>query len=87
MRKTAENPVIRITPRSKALLRTLAKQARKPMQAILDEAVERYQREKFPDQMNAADSAFRRNLKAWKEDPAERALWETTLTDGWSLLP
>ena len=82
MRKTTENPVIRITPRSKAVLRTLSKQARKPMQAILDEAVEHYQRDKFLDQVNAAYSSLRRDPKAWKEELAERALWEGTLADG-----
>ena len=52
------------------------------MQAILDEAVEHYQRERFLDQVNAAYSALRKDPKAWKEELAERALWEGTLADG-----
>jgi predicted DNA-binding protein len=82
MRNTTTNPIIRITPHSKAVLRTLAKQAGKPMQAVLDEAVEHYQREKFLDQVNAAYSSLKNDPKAWKEELAERALWDRTLADG-----
>jgi hypothetical protein len=80
--KTAENPVIRISPRSKAVLRTLAKKEGKPMQAVLDEAVEYYQRDKFLDEVNAAFTNLRSDPKAWKEEHAERALWDKTLKDG-----
>jgi len=82
MRTLAENPNIRISSRSKAVLRELARQEGKPMQAVLDEAVDRYQREKFLDQANAAFAALKSNPKAWKEELTERALWEQTLTDG-----
>ena len=80
--KTAENPNIRISPRSKAALRTLAKQEGKPMQAVLDEAIEYYQRDKFLDEVNAAFGNLRSDPKAWKEEQAERALWDKTLKDG-----
>ncbi len=82
MKATAENPNIRISPRSKAVLRTLAKQEGKPMQAVLDEAIEHYQRDKFLDDVNAAFTNLRSNPKAWKEEQAERALWDKTLNDG-----
>jgi hypothetical protein len=80
--KTVENPNVRISPRSKAVLRTLAKQEGKPMQAVLDEAIERYQRDKFLDEVNAAYANLRDDPKAWKEEQAERALWDKTLNDG-----
>jgi len=80
--KTIENPNIRISPRSKAVLRTLARQAGKPMQAVLDEAIEHYQRDKFLDDVNAAFANLRNDPKAWKEEQAERALWDKTLSDG-----
>jgi hypothetical protein len=79
---TVENPNIRISPRSKAVLRTLAKQEGKPMQAVLDEAIEHYQRDKFLDEVNAAFANLRSDPKAWKEERAERALWDETLGDG-----
>ena len=80
--KTVENPNIRISPRSKAVLRTLAKQEGKPMQAVLDEAIEHYQRDKFLDEVNAAFAKLRGDRKAWKEERAERARWDKTLNDG-----
>ena len=80
--KTIENPNIRISPRSKAVLRTLAKQEGKPMQAVLDEAIEHYQRDRFLDDVNAAFANLKSDPKAWKEEQTERALWHKTLNDG-----
>jgi hypothetical protein len=82
MGTAAENPNIRISPHSKSILRELAKREGKPMQAVLDEAIERYQRDKFLDEVNAAYAALKGNAKAWKEELAERSLWEQTLMDG-----
>lgn len=77
-----ESPNIRITPHSKAILRALAKQEGKPMQAVLDKAIDHYQRDKFLDEVNASYAALRKDPKAWKEEQAERALWDKTLADG-----
>jgi len=82
MKTTTESPNIRITPRSKSVLRALAEREGKPMQAVLDEAVEHYQRDKFLDEVNAAYATLRNDPKAWKEEQAERALWDKTLADG-----
>jgi predicted DNA-binding protein len=82
MKTAAENPNIRITPRSKAVLRDLAKREGKPMQTILDRAIEHYQRDKFLDDVNAAYAALRKDPKAWREEQTERALWDKTLADG-----
>jgi hypothetical protein len=80
--KAAKNPNIRISPRSKAVLRTPAKQEGKPMQAVLDEAIEYYQRDKFLDEVNAAFANHRSDPKAWKDEQAERAVWDKSLKDG-----
>jgi predicted DNA-binding protein len=82
MNTTVESPNIRISPRSKAVLRSLAKQQGKPMQAVLDEAIEYYQRDKFLDEVNSAYAALRNDPKAWKAEQAERALWDKTIADG-----
>jgi len=81
MRAGVESPNIRIAPASKATLRALAKEAGKPMQTILEEAIEQYRRSKFLDDVNAAYAALRKNPKAWKEEQAERAAWDGTLSD------
>jgi predicted DNA-binding protein len=78
----AESPNIRISPYTKSALRELAKSQGKPMQTILDEAVEQYRRDRFLDQVNAAFAALKSDPKAWKEELDERALWDQTLSDG-----
>ena len=82
MKKLAESSNIRITPHSKSVLRLLAKREGKPMQSVLEEAVEHYQRDKFLDEVNLAYAALRKDSKAWKQEQAERALWDKTLGDG-----
>ena len=79
---TSESPNIRISTHSKAILRSMAKREGKPMQTLLDEAIELYQREKFLDDVNAAFARLRSDPKAWKQEQAERALWDKTLSDG-----
>ncbi len=69
-----DSPNIRISPRSKATLRELAKQEGKPMQTVLDEAIEQYRRDKF---FRELDASFAQQ----SADP-DHQLWETTLGDG-----
>ena len=82
MRTTTESPNIRISPKSKAALRELAKRAGKPMQTILDEAIDQYSRDKFLDEVNAAYARLRADPKAWKQELAERQDWNGTFMDG-----
>jgi hypothetical protein len=79
--RSAGNPNIRISSQSKTVLRTLAKRAGKSMQAVLDDAIDHYQRDRFLDDVNAAFSTLRKDAKSWKEELAERALWDKTLRD------
>jgi predicted DNA-binding protein len=81
---TSESPNIRISPKAKATLRELSKREGRPMQAVLDEAIERYRRETFLDQANAAYARLRKDPKAWRQELAERAEWDGTLMDGLS---
>jgi hypothetical protein len=52
------------------------------MQAVLDEAIEHYRRDKFLDEVNAAYALLRNDPRAWKEEQAERVLWDKALADG-----
>jgi len=82
MKTVAASPNIRISLKSKAVLRALAKREGKPMQTVLDEAIEHYQRDKFLDEVNAAYATLRNDDIAWKEEQAERTLWDNTIADG-----
>ena len=52
------------------------------MQAVLDEAIDHYRRDKFLDEVNTAYAALRSDAKRWNAELAERALWDKTLADG-----
>ena len=84
MRASLENPNpnIRISRRSKATLRELARREGKPMQAVLDEAIEQYRRDKFFEELNASYARLRQDPEAWKQEMAERDEWDVTLSDG-----
>lgn len=82
MKSLAESPIVRITPRSKAILNALSRQEGKPMQAVLDEALEKYRRDKLLDAANEAFAALRKDPAAWKREQSERALWDQTSVDG-----
>jgi len=82
MRTTAENPNIRITPRSKATLRDLAKREGKPLQTVLEDAIEQYRRDTFFRDLNEGHARLQASPEAWKAEPAERREWDTTLMDG-----
>ncbi len=51
-------------------------------QRILDQALEKLRREKLFEKANKAYEAIQKDPKAWQEELDERALWDTTLSDG-----
>lgn len=73
---------VRISKESSNILREIASQERKPLQAILDTAIEEYRRRRFLQEANKAYSVLKENPKNWKMEQEERKQWETTLSDG-----
>ena len=73
---------VRIKKETQNILRELAANEGKPMQTILDLAIEEYRRQRFLQEANAAYAALRNNPKAWKAELAERKEWDTTMADG-----
>lgn len=51
------------------------------MQAILDQAVERYRRERFLDEANAAFERLQKDQEAWQSELDERQAWNVALQD------
>jgi hypothetical protein len=82
MSASTESPNIRISAKSKAVLRDLAKTEGTSMQAVLDAAIEHYHRDKFLDEVNAAYARLKADPVAWAEELEERALLDGTLLDG-----
>lgn len=73
---------VRISEQARATLKELAAMLEIPMQAVLDQALERFRREQFFKQVNSAYAALRGDADAWQAEQAERRLWEVTLADG-----
>jgi predicted DNA-binding protein len=80
MGTTTEDPNIRISPQAQAALRELATREGRPMETVLDEAIE--QREKLLDAANAAYAQLRADPESWKEELAERRHWDGAVADG-----
>ncbi len=73
---------VRISKESSNILREIAAQEKKSLQAILDAAIEEYRRHRFLQEANKAYSVLKENPKNWKAELEERKQWETTLSDG-----
>jgi len=82
MRSTTRTPNVRISPRAHELLRQLAEEQQQSMQSVLDDAIERYRRERFLRAANADFVALKGDVKAWKQELCDRELWEKTVADG-----
>jgi len=82
MGTTTESPNIRISPHAQAALRELAKREGKPIEAVLDEAIEHYQRETLLDAANAAYAQLKADPDSWNEELAERQQWDGAVADG-----
>ena len=74
--------VVRIGLASRKTLREIAARTGRPMQSILDEAVERYRRQRFLEEVNAAYASLGRDPAASEAVRKEREAWEATLADG-----
>jgi predicted DNA-binding protein len=72
---------IRISAQGREILRELARQEGEPMAAVLERAIERYRRQKFLEAANDSYGALKANPKQWREETAERRLWDRTNDD------
>jgi len=72
---------VRVSAETKETLQKLSARTGRKLRELLDEAVERYRRELFLEEANAAFGALRADKGAWAEEE-ERAAWEGTLPDG-----
>ena len=84
MKSPARATNVRISPRAHELLRQLAEEEQRSMQSVLDQAIERYRRERFLCAANADFADLKQDSKSWKDVLRDRELWEQTLADGLS---
>lgn len=73
---------VRISLTARDQLRDLGTRFGKPMQIVIEEAIDLYRRHCFLEGVNAAYADLRRDPQAWSEIAEERAVWDGTLADG-----
>ena len=78
----APTSTIRVPARTYDRLKGLARAAGKPMSVVLEEAVERYEADRFFRDADAAYQRLRTDSEASKQELVERSLLEQTLQDG-----
>ena len=74
--------MVRIKPETHRRLQTLARESKRTLPEVLDEAISEYERKQFLEECNAAYARLRADPEAWQEELEERALWDCTLMDG-----
>jgi len=77
-----QTATIRISAPAHSLLREMARKEKKPMQAIIDQALEAYRRQRFLDGLGADFATLREDAAEWTRVEAERTEWDKTLADG-----
>lgn len=73
---------VRLSARTYARLRGLAEASGRPMSSVVEEALDRYEVDRFFDDLDTAYRELRATPRAWHEEQTERALLEQTLQDG-----
>jgi len=73
---------VRVTEHTHAVLRELAAVTGKPLQQVLEQAVEQYRRDRFFADLRAAYARLTDDRAGWREELDERAELDGTLADG-----
>lgn len=82
MGAASKQRIVRVTEATHRALRELSMQRGESTATILEQAVERFQREQLLNEANAAWAAILADPTAAAEVAAEQALWDQTLADG-----
>lgn len=77
-----QSTTIRISESSRRILREISQRDKKPMQAVLEQAIEAYRRQSFLEGLRSDFAALRENEAEWQAEKEERSAWEATLPDG-----
>ena len=73
---------IRISTETRSSLRELAQAVGLPMQKVLEQAIEQYQRQYLLRSANVAYAQLREDKPTWEIYREEQAEWDVTLNDG-----
>ena len=73
---------VRVAPKLHATLRALAEAEQRSISQVIEDAVDRYQKENFWTAMHEGFARLRADQVAWREYQEEAALWESVSGDG-----
>lgn len=73
---------VRVDKKLHDTLRELAKSEHRPIGEVIEDAVARYERDKFWKEMHEGFARLKADPVAWKEYQDEVALWDTLSNDG-----
>jgi predicted transcriptional regulator len=73
---------VRVESKVHATLRALAAAEQRSISQVIEEALDRYQEEKFWTAMHDGFARLRANPAAWADYQAEAALWDAASGDG-----
>ena len=77
-----QTATIRISETSRRILKEISQRDKRPMQTVLEQAIEAYRRQTFLVGLNADFAALRENEPEWQAEKTERTAWDITLADG-----
>jgi predicted DNA-binding protein len=80
VRRSGARALVRLPDKTYSTLKKLSKDTARPMSEVVAEAVERYRRERFLAEANAAYDALSPSAK--RKYRQESAAWDATLLDG-----
>lgn len=72
---------VRIKPETHQRLQRLARDSKRSLPDVLDEAIGAYERRVFLEGLSEDFARLRADPEAWQEELEERALWDCTLMD------
>ena len=73
---------VRVEPKLHATLRALSEAEQRSISQVIEEAVDRYQKENFWKAMHEGFARLRADPVAWREYQDEAALWDSASGDG-----
>jgi len=73
---------VRVRKEAHEALKRMSKSRGVPITQLVEEAIERLEREEFWREFNEAYARLREDPQAWAEVLAERQEWDCTLMDG-----
>ncbi len=73
---------VRVSENTHQLLRSLSTKEGKPMQDIIEQAIDDYRRKAFLEALSNDFRLLRSDEQAWQEHQEETAVWDEVLRDG-----